>query len=401
MYKTVNDALRRAFGTGPGRRMAVIGLLGGAILGMAAASGPYATERTFTVVLDAGHGGKDPGNLGTGRHPRTEKDIALEVALAVGNYIESQHPDVQVVYTRKSDTFPTLKERVGKANDCRADLFISIHCNANDNKGAYGAETFVMGLHKSEESLQTAMRENASIFLEENHKQDYAGFDPRNPDTYIALSLRENVFLEQSLQLAKGVQDQFRARVGRKDRGVKQAGYYVISFTNMPSVLVELGFLTNSEEEDFLHSSEGKSYMSSAIYRAFRDYRSRLGNQAGPESPPVPSASVVSVSGPAADPAPPAGIVWRDVPSGVRFQIQFLSSPRKLPARSPEFKGIDKVEEYFSNGAYRYLAGRTASFREAKSMQDEVRKMGFGDAFIVAFENDKRISLDAALEKMK
>ncbi|MFN9968943.1 MAG: N-acetylmuramoyl-L-alanine amidase, partial [Phycisphaerae bacterium] len=190
---------------------------------------------------------------------------------------------------RKGDSFPTLKDRVDAANAAAADLFISIHCNANDNKAAYGSETYVMGLHKSEESLRNAMRENASIFLEEDHESNYAGFDPKNPDTYIALSLRENIFLDQSLNLAKHVQEQFRGRVGRKDRGVKQAGYYVISFTNMPSVLVELGFLTNAEEEDFLQSEQGKGYMSSAIYRAFKDYYHKIshGKSISPDGAPV------------------------------------------------------------------------------------------------------------------
>jgi N-acetylmuramoyl-L-alanine amidase len=239
-------------------------------------------EKKFIVVIDPGHGGSDPGNLGTGRLVKTEKDVSLDVALIVGEYIRIHYPDVQIVYTRKTDVFPTLARRVQIANESLADLFISIHCNANDNKAASGAETFVMGLHKSEESLKTAMRENASIYLEKDHEKNYKGFDPKSPDTYIILSMRENAFLDKSINLAKNVQDQFRTRVGRKDRGVKQAGYYVISFTNMPSILVELGFLTNPDEEDFLHSDEGKTYMASAIYRAFRDFKEKESPSAKP-----------------------------------------------------------------------------------------------------------------------
>jgi N-acetylmuramoyl-L-alanine amidase len=239
-------------------------------------------EKTFIVVIDPGHGGTDPGNLGTGRLLKTEKDVSLDVALIVGEYIRIHYPDVKIVYTRKTDVFPTLARRVQIANEALADLFISIHCNANDNKAASGAETFVMGLHKSEESLKTAMRENASIYLEKDHEKNYKGFDPKSPDTYIILSMRENAFLDKSINLAKNVQDQFRTRVGRKDRGVKQAGYYVISFTNMPSILVELGFLTNPDEEDFLHSDEGKTYMASAIYRAFRDFKEKESPSAKP-----------------------------------------------------------------------------------------------------------------------
>jgi N-acetylmuramoyl-L-alanine amidase len=402
--KTMQNMSNPILSGRPRRKRLIVSILVLAVLIMAASPGPYMGDSRFTVVLDAGHGGKDPGNLGTGRYKKTEKDISLEVVLSVGKYIEEHFPDVRVVYTRKTDAFPTLKERVEMANSSKADLFISVHCNANDNKAAYGAETFVMGLHKSEESLRTAMRENASIYLEENHASDYAGFDPKNPDTYIALSLRENIFLDQSLHLAKHVQDQFRSRVGRKDRGVKQAGYYVISFTNMPSVLVELGFLTNSEEEDFLHSDEGKSYMSSAIYRAFKDYHQKLSHGKA-AAPAADRPEVIQVTAPAA--ASPdketgsssGGIVWRNVPDGVRYQVQILSSVKPVDKKSSDFRGLDRVEDYFSNGAYRYLAGRTASFREAKAMQDELRRMGFKDAFVVAFENNKRIDLSAAMQK--
>ena len=256
------------------KRLATLFLVLGVIL-MSATLPSTVAEKKFIIVLDPGHGGSDPGNLGTGRLLKTEKDVSLDVALIVGEYIRIHYPEVQIVYTRKTDVFPTLARRVEIANEAMADLFISIHCNANDNKSASGAETFVMGLHKSEESLRTAMRENASIYLEKDHEKNYKGFDPKNPDTYIILSMRENAFLDKSINIAKNVQDQFRSRVGRKDRGVKQAGYYVISFTNMPSILVELGFLPNAEEEDFLHSDEGKTYMASAIYRAFRDFKEK------------------------------------------------------------------------------------------------------------------------------
>jgi N-acetylmuramoyl-L-alanine amidase len=404
MYKQANRHISDREQAGNRGKRWIMPFLILAVAGIAATSPPYSPAYRFTVTLDAGHGGKDPGNLGTGRLKETEKDVSLDVTLALGKYITENYPEVNVVYTRTTDAFPTLKDRVEKANQSKSDLFISVHCNANDNKGAYGAETFVMGLHKSEESLKTAMRENASIFLEDNHESDYAGFDPGNPDTYIALSLRENIFLDQSLNLAKNVQDQFRSRVGRKDRGVKQAGYYVISFTNMPSILVELGFLTNAEEEDFLHSEEGKAYMSSAVFRAFKEYYSRvIEGRATEKSAPA----VVRVDVPAekssADPAVKAAstspVIWRDVPAGIRYQVQILSSVKPVNKNSPELKGLEKVDEYFSNGAYRYLAGRTASFREAKSMQDALRGMGFRDAFVVAFENDKRIDLGVALEK--
>lgn len=386
----------------------ILGFLALAVLFIAASSEPAKDpSKTFTLVLDAGHGGKDPGNLGTGAFKKTEKDISLDVVLELGKFIEQEFPEVQVVYTRKSDIFPTLKERVDIANRSQADLFISVHCNANDNKEAFGSETFVMGLHKSQESLQTAMRENASIYLEENHESDYSGFDPKNPDTYIAMSLRENIFLDHSLQLAKKVQDQFRTRVGRKDRGVKQAGYYVISFTNMPSVLIELGFLTNSKEEEFLQSSEGKSYMSSAIFRAFKEFQTKIKTGQGST---IPSNQSISSPASAEKPNTPSdsgtksvkdkhGVVWREVPQGVKYQVQIMTANKVVPKKSTEFRGFEKVEEYFSNGSYKYLIGATESYREAKENLEIAKTKGFKDAFIVAFENGKRIDLNQAIAK--
>lgn len=352
-------------------------------------------KKTFTVVIDPGHGGKDPGNVGTGRHKRTEKDISLDVSLEVGRYIQENYPEVEVLYTRKTDIYPSLHERCNFANKANADLFISIHCNANDNREAYGTETFVMGLHKSEESLKTAMRENASIFLEENYEKNYAGFDPKNPDTYIALSLRENIFLDQSLTIAKNVQDEFRVKVGRKDRGVKQAGYYVIAFTNMPSILIELGFLTNAHEEDFLHSNDGKTYMASAIYRAFKQYKEKSDEKTAAAK--AESISAGTSNTPVVSEEKP--IKHEEIKTGIKFQVQILTSSKPLNKKSSEFKGLDQVDEYISANVYKYMAGSTRSFSEAKEMQKKLREMGFRDAFIVAFENGSRIDLNEAIRK--
>jgi len=376
----------------------------------------------FIVVLDAGHGGSDPGNLGTGRYKTTEKNISLDVTLQLGKYINEHFPNVKVVYTRSGDTFPTLKERCRIANDADANLFISIHCNANAKETPNGVETFVMGLHKSQESLESAMRENNSIFLEKDHESNYTGFDPKNPDTYIILSMRENTYMEKSIDIAKNVQDQFRTRVGRKDRGVKQAGFYVISYTNMPSILVELGFLTNKEEEDFLQSKDGKTYMASAIFRAFKDYMAKnqpdtkpLAHVKDPEIKAVPSkpsttepaakTEAPSTTEPAAEaanktstsPGVKADPVWKSVDKGVRYHIQILSSAIPLKSGDNQFKGIGKTIEYKQNGVYKYLVGTTDSYKEAKQMQEQMRDRGFKDAFIVAFENDKRIDLSKAI----
>lgn len=403
-------------------KRAVIAFLVFTFVFLASAMPPIAEDQ-FTVVLDAGHGGSDPGNLGTGRFKTTEKNVALDVTMKVGDYIAENYPEVKIVYTRKGDTFPSLAKRVETANTANADLFISIHCNAAENKTASGVETFVMGLHKSEESLANAMKENNSIFLEKDHEKNYDGFDPKNPDTYIIMSMRENLFLDQSIQLAKGVQDQFRTRVGRKDRGVKQAGFYVISFTNMPSILVELGFLSNSDEEDFLNSDDGKTYLASAIYRAFKDFKDKTiaKPKEGSISTSTSEKTDVAVAKPPAEKenqttsvkadvkvdtsnsvsliksSTSQGILWTDVPKGIKYQVQIISSPKKLDMKGGDFKGLERAEEFKQNGVYKYLAGCSTNYKEAKQNLEKLKSMGFKDAFIVAFENGDRIELSKAI----
>jgi N-acetylmuramoyl-L-alanine amidase len=354
------------------------------------------TEKKFVVVLDAGHGGTDPGTLGTGRYKTSEKDIALDVTLKVGKLIEDNYPNVKVVYTRTGDTFPTLKRRVEIANTNNADLFISIHCNANPNSEASGSESFVMGLHKSEESLRNAMRENASIYLESNGGKDYDGFDPNNPDTYIAMSLRENIYQDKSILLAKNVQDEF-VKLGRKNRGVKQAPYYVITFTNMPSILIELGFLSNHKEEDYLQGKAAKEELSSAVYRAFVDYQSKLFNIAPTNLPPAIVEQVEVVSQNIFE-----GLIWEEIPAEqVAYKVQILSSATPLQKKSKQFKGLERFEEYLSNGTHKYVVGCTQSLDDAKKNQKILREAGFSGAFVVAFENGIRISNEEAIKKLQ
>lgn len=231
-----------------------------------------------TVVIDAGHGGKDPGTLG--KHTK-EKDITLRVALELGRIIKRNLPDVKVVYTRTTDKFVELYRRTELANRIKADLFISIHCNAaarkSRNRGkAKGVETYIMGNHVSEANLAIAQRENASILLEKNYRRNYGGFDPNSPQSYILLAMNQQVHMKHSLKLARKIDWEVRNKVRRKTRGVKQAGFYVLARTAMPSVLVELGFLSNHEEERFLNDALGQIYMASAIFRAFRSYKREL-----------------------------------------------------------------------------------------------------------------------------
>ena len=344
---------------------------------------------TLTVVLDAGHGGKDPGNLGTGRYSTTEKDITLDVTLRIGEYIEENLPEIKVIYTRKDDSFPGLRDRVRIANDAQADLFISIHCDAFDNAGARGAGTYVMGMHKSEESLRVAMRENASMFSEEGYERKYDGFDPNDPDTYIALSLRQNVNLDASLTLGAAIQSQFRERVGRKDRGVKQAGFYVVSYTTMPSALVELGFLTNPDEEDFLRSENGKAYMASAVYRAFRDTYLAARAEDNPPPPPPPPVAPPSVEEKQEEERmEPAHDVW--------FGVQICTVGEPLRPDSPELRGRTDATAYIRHGMHKYILGHHPTPEAAHEAKVALRADGFDGAFVVAFDGEDQIPMSQA-----
>jgi N-acetylmuramoyl-L-alanine amidase len=225
------------------------------------------------VVIDAGHGGHDDGTHG---RILKEKDLALSIALKVGNYIEKNIPGVKVIYTRKDDRYLALDERASIANKNKADLFICIHANANPNIKAFGTETFVMGLHKDEGNLAIAQRENSVILMDENYEERYEGFNPNSPESYILFSLTQSAYQESSLKFAQKVENQFKERVGRLSRGVKQAGFVVLWRTTMPSVLIETGFLTNSTEEKFLAGEEGQELIASGIYRAFKEYKNEV-----------------------------------------------------------------------------------------------------------------------------
>lgn len=340
-------------------------------------------NRIDVICLDAGHGGKDPGNLGTGRFRTTEKHIALAVTKLVGKYINENLPDVKVVYTREDDRFIELKERCNIANKAKADVFISIHCNANDNHGPHGTETFSMGLHKTEANMQVAMKENASILLEDDHALKYEGYDPKDPESMIALSLRQNKYLDHSLQLSALMQKQFTERVGRTDRGVKQAGFLVISYTTMPSVLTEIGFLSNSEEEDFLQSEKGQELVASAIYRAFKEYKAACeGRSSGAKPAPVSEGQ---------PPVPPKAA------SGVSFKVQFLSSNKRIALEPANFNGMQKVEELQGSGLWKYMVGDEPTLEAARTVQKQCKDKGYDGSFIVAFRNGERIDLQQAV----
>ena len=328
---------------------------------------------SMVLVIDAGHGGSDPGNLGTGRYPSTEKTVTLDVSLKLRDFISERFPDVKIVMTRTNDAFPSLKDRVNKANNAQADLFISIHCDAFTSSHAIGSSSFVMGMHKNEESLRVAMQENASIYKEDDYERRYAGFDPKDPDTFIALALKQSVFLNQSLELGSLIQHQFSHRVGRIDRGVRQAGYYVISYTQMPSVLVELGFLSNPNEEDFLNTDQGKDLMASALLRAFRVYKEKY--HPGPttqQTPDAPKHPEVQAPGP----------TWHNP----TYRVQILASKTRIPQDDARFTGLAPVVEYLRNGLYKYAVGAAPSSEEANALKRTMRSDQFPGAFVVSFE---------------
>lgn len=379
-------------------------------------------EKIRTVVIDAGHGGKDTGALGA---ISKEKDLNLTVALLTGEYIKKNLPDVKVIYTRERDVFVTLNERAAIANRNNADVFISIHCNSAGSKGssAVGAETFVLGEHKNAANLEVAKKENSSILYEEDAKEQYGDFDLNSPEAYIALSLFQQEYLNQSLQLAANVQEQFTKRVGRKDRGVQQAGFLVLWRTAMPSILIELGFISNAAEERFLASETGQEYMASAIYRAFRDFKASYeGNNVVAEAKPEPVVKQEETPKPEVKPEPEfreeeapkpevkpeSEVREEEAPKpevtkpetkpepAVCFKVQFATRDSDVPVSDKAFAKVREVDRYYYNGAYRYTSGSFRTREEAANRQAEVRKLGFSDAFVVAFINGERATIKEA-----
>jgi len=359
-----------------------------------------------TVCIDAGHGGHDGGCQGANSQ---EKHVALAIALKLGKHIEENFPDVKVIYTRKTDVYLKLYERAAIANKAKADLFICIHANASDNKGALGTETYVMGLHKTEANLKVAKRENSAILMEDDYKTNYSDFDPNSPESYIVLTMTQNAFIDQSLSFAAKIQHQFTDRVGRKNRGVKQAGFLVLHQTSMPSVLIETGFLTNAEEEKFLTSAIGQDYMSSAIYRAFKEYKKELEQKQEVEKPKEKEPETIT-------PKNDKAVVKEDdnkkkdkkkknktpeAEKGVVFKVQIATSSVKKELVPANFNGVENVGLYEAGGLYRYTVGSEKSMDEANRLQLQLKAKGFTDAFIVAFSDGKRIPISEAIKLSK
>ncbi|MCF8379167.1 MAG: N-acetylmuramoyl-L-alanine amidase [Bacteroidales bacterium] len=326
------------------------------------------------LVIDAGHGGKDPGALGKNSK---EKDIVLAVALKAGMLIEKNYEDVEVIYTRKSDVFIELHKRAQIANESGADLFISIHCNSNKSSSPYGAETYVMGLHKSEDNLEVAKTENASIFYEEDYAEQYEGFNPNSDEDYIILSMFQSVNIEQSINFSSKVQNQFKEKIGRRDRGVKQAGFWVLYKTTMPGILVELGFLSNPKEEEFLLTKQGQDYLAEAIFEAFQEYKKEFEEE-------NKDLQLVLNSEPE-----------KKVPE-IFYRIQFASYKKEKSLDFRKFRGLDNIKVYQHDGQYKYTTGNETDIEKISELKKELIEKGYKDVFIVAFRNEERISLDEA-----
>lgn len=351
------------------------------------------------VVIDAGHGGHDPGNLGTRRYKTTEKDIALAVSLKVGQYIEENFDDVKVIYTRKTDVFVDLQERAAIANKEEADLFISIHCDAFTQSSVSGSTSIVMGRNHDDDNLRVAMRENSVIYLEENYEEKYEGFDPNNPTSYIAFTLYQNAFMNQSVSFAQKVQDQFRERVQRKDRGVKQQPLMVTKMAVMPSVLIELGFLTNPAEEDFLNSEKGQSYMASAIYRAFKDYKEERDQYNITTKPIAPQLQKTEEEKPGIEDKSsiqPGISDKQPATTEVYYTVQIVTSGMRKELKPENFKGVEGVTFYEDRGLYKYTVGKVNTLEEAEALRQKMKDSGFKDAFVVALADGQRISLGEA-----
>ena len=355
-------------------------------------------QKLKTVVLDAGHGGHDTGALGKNSR---EKDITLSIVLKLRDYIQQNMKDVKVVLTRDDDTFVELHRRARIANEKKADLFISVHCNSTHSPAVFGAETFVMGLHKSQANLAVAKAENAAILLEDDYVEKYDGFDPNSPEGNIFFNMMQNSFLDKSLAYAGKVQHQFVDNLKMFDRGVKQAGFLVLYKTAMPGVLIETGFISNSREEKFLLSEKGQDQIAYAIYKALRDYKNQIENK--PAEQEQEDTLLVSNQGSNVvkntgneNPVSERNIVETPDPDAVAFRVQFAIYPDSKPLDSKIFNGIKDVQVYFHIGSYKYTSGNFNNIDDALLLRKEMISKGYKDAFIVAFKGKNRITIDEA-----
>lgn len=338
----------------------------------------------FVVVLDAGHGGKDPGNTGNGYK---EAEIALSVALKIGAELE-KNPGIKVIYTRNKDVFVELRERAAIANRADADLFVSIHCDAFNND-AHGAGTFVLGLHKTQANFEIAKKENEVIFLEENYEETYAGFDPSSPESFIGLTLMQEEYLDQSILLASLIQNNFTNSLKRKDRSVKQAGFWVLHNTYMPSVLIETGFLTHKGEGAYLNSKKGQNEIGMEIAKAILTYKNSLEIATSNTKNPIIEESEIDKAIESTE---------AKIYEGVIFKVQLAASSKKIETKPYNFKGLKDISRIKESGLFKYYYGATSDYNKIQLMKKYAREKGYPSSYIVAFKDGKKLKLSEVLK---
>ena len=372
-----------------------------------------AEAKDFVVVIDAGHGGHDPGAIGK---ISKEKNINLNVALKLGKQIQKNCPDVKVVYTRTRDVFIPLNRRAEIANDAKADLFISIHTNAlANNRTAKGASTWTLGLAKSDANLEVAKRENSVILYESDYKTRYAGFNPNSAESYIIFEFMQDKYMSQSVHLASLVQKHFRNTCRRVDRGVHQAGFLVLKASAMPSILVELGFISTPEEERYLNTDAGTTTLANGIFRAFLTYKReqeiRLNGSSQtilPEEEATASAGAASktekkAAGQSGKPTPQRSekaAVAQTEDNAPVFKIQIHTSSRPLAKNDKRLKGLKNVDYYKEGGLYKYTYGASSDYNKVLRTKRSITAQ-FKDAFIIAFKNGKKVNVNAAINEFK
>ncbi len=345
----------------------------------------------FVVVLDAGHGGKDPGKHS--KYGYKEKDIALKIALAVGKALE-KNPNIKVIYTRKTDVFIELIDRPRIANKANADLFVSIHCNAHHSQ-AYGTETYVLGVTNTKRNLEVAKAENEVIYLEDNHEESYQGFNPDSPESTIGVSIIQEEYTEQSILLASLIEKKFSTKLNRKSRGVKQASLWVIHQTAMPSVLIETGFVTNKNEGAFLNSKKGQLQIANAIKSAIIDYKKELDLNIGTHIiiDGIDEPIVVD-----SDSEKPEETSEDKVFENIIFKVQIAASSKRLATKSYNFNGLSNITRIKIDRLFKYYYGSTSDYNEALSLVDQAKAKGYSDSYIVAYKDGDAINLSDVIK---
>lgn len=355
-------------------------------------------QEKFTVALDAGHGDHDFGAV---YHGHIEKNIALAVVLKVGEILE-KNPNIKVIYTRKTDVFIDLVERANIANRADANIFVSIHCNANKNTAADGSETYVMGMTKNASNLEAAKKENSVITLEKDYKQKYQGYNPNAPESVIGMTLMQEEYIENSIALAGKVQDNFMNSLGQKNRGVKQAPFMVLHKAYMPRVLIEMGFISNPAEGARLDSEEGQQETAQAIAEAIVSYKKEFfGAESNEPTVDKPSQRIPKQPVPAPtetkkeQATKPEAV---EVVNGIVFKVQLSASSKKIEPVPSNFNGLDNISYINSGTLYKYMYGQTSSYNEAKKLLQEAKAKGFESAYLIAFKDGKSISVQDAIK---